>query len=169
MRYRQFFITLVLIIILAGSSHLMKYSFDDLVFSDAIDDSLTEYGLTHHNFSNETEVFEYYDVIFDELKVNAEEETESIVNQIHLEFELFNSDEKADSFKKTNLIMNFVMKAREIENFIDKLVVFYLEELKNDLIKVGYNESESKNIVDKYRREYVIIWQRNLIIEALDD
>ena len=118
MKYRKFFIALVLIILLAGFSHLMKLSFDDFVFSDERDVSLIEYDLTNHNFLNETEVFEYYDIIFDELKVNAKEETESIVNQIKLEFELFDSDEKADSFKKTNLIMKFVMKAREIEDFI---------------------------------------------------
>ena len=169
MKYRKFFIALVLIILLAGFSHLMKLSFDDFVFSDERDVSLIEYDLTNHNFSNETEVFEYYDIIFDELKVNAKEETESIVNQIKLEFELFDSDEKADSFKKTNLIMKFVMKAREIEDFIDRLVVYYLDELENDLVEVGYNEGESKNVVDKYRRENVIVWQRNLIIEALDN
>lgn len=175
MRFKKYIVGIAILIIVASSSYLVKLSFDEIVFGDVDENYLSDLDkkieptYEKSNFLNESQVFEYYDDTFDQLKIIAEDETNEIVKNINDRYDSLSEDEKESTLKKTTIISEFVLEAKRTEQVINDLVALYLDNLKHDLIAIGYDNQQAQKIIKGYHDKYLIHWQRNLIIDALEN
>jgi hypothetical protein len=166
------FLGLVLIIVSAGifcSIERKSISFgeDSALFIENFQE--TQLGVNNEIFTDQQAVDDYFRNKFNHLETYVIQLTNQLIEEMQSEYLEMSADEQNRPLTNVKLISEFVMKARVVERSVDKLSSSYLKEYETMLSQLGMNEEEISASRETLCNDSMIIWNRDMIVHALDE
>ncbi len=171
MRYKRTGVFVLIVIVIALGNYMIQsfMSYADEASVEYISQLPGDHELTESRmFADEKELAAYYDQLFTEIRFQSDREVDILVDSIRVSYSMMDEDERDSPMNQAKLVSEFVVKAKNYEDFIKNIIDHYLKEMEGDLIIQGFSQNSSEKIASRYRKDIVDIWQRNLIVDALD-